>query len=817
MSPIRAMSRTHGERGFVSQILLFVGISALTGALVAGLAVPFAGLLGLSSQSATDAFENMDGNLESPPLPERSRVLAADGSVMATFYDQNRVEVPLKRVAQSMQSAMVAIEDARFRQHGPLDIQGTMRAFVRNQQSGGVSQGGSSITQQYVKQVLFENAQTPEEKAQVIEDSYGRKLQELRYAVELEKKMTKDEILGKYLNIVYFGDGAYGIESAARHYFSTTAAKLTVPQAALLAGLVRDPNNVNPVADAKAALNRRNLVLSRMATLGMISPKVYQDARATPLGLKMNKTPRGCYYSKYPFFCDYVEQLLLHDPNLGKTRDQRRQMIDQGGLTIQTTLDPKAQAAAEKAVHESVHPTDGAIGAVSMVEPGTGYIKAMAQSRGYGQGKGNTFINLNVPQKYNGTLGYQPGSTFKPFVLAAAIKQGIPITKSFPSPQSTTITGPVKTCPGGRPGAVTEPWNVSNSTSAGSTSTMISGATHSVNTFFAELEKVTGICDPATIAAKMGAVRADGKPLQQVKPFTLGVNEIAPVSMAEAYATFAARGLHCNAIPITEVTDRAGNQVKVQGPDCKQVLPRDVADGVNYVLRQVIDGPDPGRTGADMHLDGRQAAGKTGTSEDRIGVWFMGYTTNMAAASVITDADAPQTSLIGKRIGGRNVFGDQVWGGKLAGPMWTAAMKGALEGTKSPNFVEPNPDIVQGVPTDVPSVISMSKDQAQKTIEAAGFSMAVGSYVDSGLPRGTVARQSPGPNSKAGSGSTIVVYISDGSPPAPPPQPDPQPQPNPPPPKGPDLPPGPGNPGPHKPGPGHPGPHGPLGGILGAG
>ena len=466
-------------------------------------------------------------------------------------------------------------------------------------------------------------------------------------------------------------------------------------------------------------------------------------------------------------------------------------------------------------MHDSVRPKDGAIGAVSMVEPGTGYIKAMAQSRGYGQGKGNTFINLNVPQKYNGTLGYQPGSTFKPFVLAAAIKQGIPITQSFPSPGSTVISGPVKTCPGGKPGAVTEPWKVSNSTSAGPTSTMISGATHSVNTFFAELEKVTGICEPATIAAKMGAVRADGKPLQQVKPFTLGVNEIAPVSMAEAYATFAARGLHCNAIPITEVTDRTGNQVKVQGPDCKQVLPRDVADGVNYVLRQVIDGPDPGRTGADMHLDGRQAAGKTGTSEDRIGVWFMGYTTNMAAASVITDADAPQTSLIGKEIGGRRVFGDQVWGGKLAGPMWTAAMKGALEGKKSPNFVEPNPDVVQGVPTDVPSVISMSRDQAQQTIEAAGFSMAVGSFVDSGLPRGTIARQSPGPNSKAGSGSTIVVYISDGSPPAPPPQP--QPQPNPQPPKGPDLPPGPFPPGPGKPGPDNPGPRGPLGGVLGAG
>ncbi|GAA5036764.1 penicillin-binding protein [Actinopolymorpha pittospori] len=810
------MSRTRGERGFVSQLLLFVVISALTGALAAGLVVPFAGLLGLSTQSTTDAFENMDANLQDPPLPERSRLLAADGSLIATFYDQNRVEVPLKQVAKVMQNALLAIEDARFYQHGPLDAQGTLRAFVRNSQSGGVSQGGSSLTQQYVKQVLFETAATEAEQQKVVEDSYGRKLQELRYAVELEKTMTKDEILEKYFNIVYFGDGAYGVESAAKHYFSTSASKLTLTQAATLASIVRDPNNVNPAVDPQATLSRRNLVLSRMADVGMISQPTYEEARKAGLGLRMNKTPRGCYYSPYPFFCDYAEQVLLDDPALGKTRDERRRVIDQGGLTIRTTLDPQAQRAADKAVSENVHPTDGAIGALSMVEPGTGYIKAMAQSRGYGRGKGKTFINLNAQHKYNGSIGYQPGSTFKPFVLAAAIRQGIPLTAEFPSPGSTVITGPVRTCENGKPGYNRLPWKVSNSTSAGSTSTLISGTTHSVNTFFGNLEKQTGICEPANIATRLGATRSDGDPLQQVKPFTLGVNEIAPVSMAEAYASFAARGLHCKAIPITEVTDRTGNQVKVQGPQCKQEIPKEVADGVNYTLRQVIDGPDPGRTGADMHLDGRQAAGKTGTSEDRIGVWFMGYTTNLATAAVITDADPPQKSLLGTRIAGRTVGGDQVWGGKLAGPMWTAAMKGALEGRKSANFVEPNPDLVQGIPTNVPSVISMGRSKAERTLKAAGFTMAMGSYVDSGLPRGTVARQSPGPNSTAGSGTTVTIYLSDGTPPAPPPQPPLPPDL----PRVPDLPKPPGGPdgprGPNLPrGPG--GPNGPgIPGLLGA-
>jgi membrane peptidoglycan carboxypeptidase len=758
------------EHGFVTHVVMFVVVSVLTGALVAGLIIPFAGLFGLTTQKATDAFQDLPSELEEPPLPERSRMLAADGSVIATFYDQNRVEVSLDQVAPVMQRAILAIEDSRFYQHGPMDAKGTLRAFIRNQQAGGVSQGGSTITQQYVKLVQFENAETPEEQAQVVEDSYGRKLQELRYAVELEKTLTKDEILERYLNIVYFGDGAYGIESAARHYFSTSASKLTLTQAAMLAGLVRDPNGLDVKENPKAVLARRNLVLSRMVAEGMISEKAGREAAKQPLGLKMTRTPRGCYYSPYPFFCDYAEQVLLNDPALGKTREERRRALYRGGLTIYTTLDPQAQKAADKAVRETVHPTDSVIGALSMVEPGTGRVKAMAQSRGYGEGKGRTYINLNVPQKYNGTVGYQPGSTFKTFVLAAAIKQGIPLSTSLPSPRGTTISEPTRNCPNGKPGYHRDVWKVSNSTSAGPTSTLVTGTTHSVNTFYAYLQQRTGICEPAKIATALGATRADGRPLQQVKPFVLGVNEIAPLSMAEAYATFAARGKHCNATPIIKVIDRHGNEIDVKSSECKQVLPKEVADGVNYVLRQVVDGTDPGRTGARMSMkdEGRQVAGKTGTSNDRIAVWFMGYTTNLATAAVVADADPPLRTLMGRRIGGRVVSGDQVWGGTLAGPMWLAAMRGALEGHESPDFVEPDPDLIRGVPVTVPSVIGMGESRAKAVLREAGFAMSVGGWVDSAQPRGTVARQTPAGGTQAGSGSTIIVYLSDGTPPPPP-------------------------------------------------
>jgi membrane peptidoglycan carboxypeptidase len=686
------MFRARRTHSFFGLLAMFVAVSVLAGALVAGLAIPFVGIAGLTAKSVTDSFQNMSGDLKEPPLPARSQLLASDGKVLATFYDQNRVEVKLHQVAPVMQRAILAIEDARFYDHGPLDVQGTMRAFVRNQQGGGVSQGGSSITQQYVKLVLFENAETPAQQAKVIEESYTRKLQELRYAVELEKTMKKDEILEKYLNIVYFGDGAYGIQSAAKYYFSTSADKLTLSQAAMLAGLVRDPNGLDVRKKSKTVLARRNLVLSRMAHEGVISPKQAAKAANTGLGLRMTPFVQGCYYSKYPFFCDYVAAVLLHDPALGKTQEERQRLLYRGGLTIKTTLDTHAQDAAQKAVSETVGPTDLIHGALSMVEPRTGAIKAMAQSKGYGEGEGKTYVNVNVPQKYGGGIGFSPGSTYKPFVLAAAIRQGMPLTERLPSPGRTAISRPVKNCPNGKPGYNSDFWSIGNSTSAGSTSDMISGTGRSVNTYYANLEAETGICEPAKIATKLGAVRADGQPLMQIKPFTIGVNEIAPLSMAEAYATFAARGVHCRAVPFTQVLDRDGNTLPVRGPECKQAIPRNVADKVNYVLRQVVDGTDSGRTGQKMSMksEGRQVAGKTGTSESRKDVWFMGYTSNLVAATAVADAHPVLRSLIGTSIRGRIVGGDQVWGGTLAGPMWLSAMRGALEGKKSPNFAEPD-------------------------------------------------------------------------------------------------------------------------------
>jgi membrane peptidoglycan carboxypeptidase len=756
--------RRRDERGIVSQLFVFVVVSVLAGVLVAGLAIPLAGMTGMSTQAAIDSFEKLPSTLKEPPLPERSTMYDSNGDVLATFYDENRVYVGLDQISKPMQQAIIAVEDARFYEHGPLDFRGTMRALVRNGQDGGVQQGGSSITQQYVKLVLFESASTPEEQREAIAETYERKLQELRYAVGLEEKYTKQQILEKYLNIVYFGDGVYGVEAAAKHFFSTTADKLTVPQAAMLAGLVRNPNGFNVEKDPQEVVGRRDFVLSRMLDLKMITAADYAAYRKQGLGLDLTETKTGCFSSKYPFFCDYAVQTLLNDPALGPTEQVRKRYLEEGGLEIRTTIDPRAQDAAQKSIRKKVRPTDSVVAAVSMVEPGTGHIKAMAQSKGYGEGKGNTFVNYNVARKDNGGIGVQPGSTFKPFVLAAALQQGIPLSHRVESPATMVLPArePMERCDD-PPWRDDDPWRIENSSNPGAASiNLITATVRSINTAYVNLERETGLCDPWRIATAAGVKRGDGKPLEDVGSFVLGVNEVTPLSMAESYATFAARGKHCTAIAVTSVKDRNGKAVPIKSAGCKQVVEQHVADGVNYALRQVVDGNDPSRTGDDMAMEGRQVAGKTGTNDDRKAVSFAGYTTNLATYAVVQDAHQPLRSLRGQRVGGQRLSDAEVWGGKLSGPIWLAAMEGALEGKPSPDFEDPSDLVVQGERTDVPWVLGYSEETATRMLEEAGFEVEVGEPVNSSREEGTVATQTPSGGSRLETGSTVEIRISRG-------------------------------------------------------
>ncbi|MET9271638.1 transglycosylase domain-containing protein [Kribbella sp. NPDC003557] len=674
-------------------------MSVLSGALAAGLAVPFAGFAGRGSEQVAETVQSLPREFESDPLAVRSRILAADGTLVATLYEQNRVPVPLSEVSPIMRKAIVAIEDSRFYDHGALDLKGTVRAMVRNQTGGEVQQGGSSITQQYVKMSLVEKARTAAERAKATEVSYQRKLTELRYAIAVESELSKDEILERYLNLANFGDGTYGIQTAAQHYFRTTAADLTLPQAAMLAGLVKNPTGYDPTNDLVRAKARRDLVIKRMLELGVVTVHQANQALKTPvidLAL-VEPVPNGCANSRYPFYCDYVVSKLLANPALGATVKDRDHYLKTGGLLIRTSIDPKIQAAAQASILEHSKRTDSAIAAITIVEPGTGLVKAMVQSRPYGNGRFHTNYNYNVEKSYAGGYGgFQNGSTMKAFTIAAALAKGIPMDYRINSPDQIDLSNKkFRTCHGWTRDPEYRP---KNSTRSGNL-TMVEAARYSTNTYFLQLSQRTGLCAVATVAAKLGMYNGQtGQPLDQVISMTLGVGYVTPLMLSNAYATFAARGKYCNPLVVTSVRDKSGRPIPGPGFDCRQVLPRAVADGVNRVLSAVMM---PGGTGGRLRFGTRDMAGKTGTIQENLAVWYAGYTPNLAAAAVVADANLPYTNLMYRHTLNGQDIADPTGSG-TAGPLWKTAMQGALRGLPAERFVAP-PKRLIGDPNPKPA------------------------------------------------------------------------------------------------------------------
>ncbi|MBP2352073.1 membrane peptidoglycan carboxypeptidase [Kribbella aluminosa] len=660
------------------------GVSALAGALAAGLVVPIAGFVGVASEAVVDTLRSLPKALNSRPADVGTRILAADGSLIANLYEENRVPVGLDKVAPVMRQAIISTEDSRFYQHGAIDLQGTMRALIRNHTQG-TEQGGSSITQQYVKLTLLENARTPAEQRAATAPTYQRKLVELRYAIAVEQQQSKDQILDGYLNLANFGDGAYGVQSAAQHYFGVNAADLSLPEAAMLAGLAKNPSGYDPVTHPAQATDRRATVIQRMLQLGVISLAEANSALRSPVIdlSQMHLVPNGCGNSAFPFYCEYVVSKLLANPALGATVAVRDQYLKTGGLTIRTSLDPRIQAAAQKSIDEHSKPTDNTIAALTVVQPGTGLVKAMVQSTPYGEGRHETAYNYNVEKSYAGGYGgFQNGSTMKAFTIAAAIQQGIPIDYKIDSPKQIDLSMvPFRTCTGWTRDQNYQP---KNSLKSGNF-TMVDGARYSVNTYFLQLSRKTGLCAPATIAAKLGMYNAQTlQPLEQVVSFTLGVGYVTPLMLSNAYATFAARGVYCEPLLVTSVIDQNGKYLSTPAQSCKQAIEPWVADGVNRVLSAVMQ---PGGTGGNLKFGSWDLAGKTGTINQNLAVWFSGYSPNLAAAAVVADATPPYTNLIGQTLDGQTI--SDPTGSGTAGPIWETAMRGALEGLPRDHFTAP--------------------------------------------------------------------------------------------------------------------------------
>jgi membrane peptidoglycan carboxypeptidase len=641
--------------------------------------------LAIASQTikeANAAADTLPLNLQTLPLPESTRILASDGTPIADLYQQNRVEVSIDQISKPMQDAIISIEDARFFDHNGIDLRGTLRAYVTNQISGGVVQGGSTLTQQYVKNTLVLSAKTPEEATAAKEKTISRKLREMRYALALERINTKEEILAGYLNIAYFGAGAHGVEAAAKRYFSKSAQDLTVIEAATIAGIVQQPTGFDPIRNPARNENRRNQVLDRMVSNGFLDGNEAEKLKKISVKTYLNPTPirNGCTGSISPYFCDYVVQIIRNDPSFGESQEDRDTFLRESGATITTTLDLKAQEAAQLAVDKYIPRDDPSqkAAAISMVNSKTGEVIAMAQNRTWGtDGLGNTTYNYNVDAQHGGTAGMQAGSTFKVFTLLSALEQGYGPGTVLDSNTPKTFSN-FTACEEGAPAF--EPYTVNNSTRSGIFD-MNQGLAYSVNTYFVGLEELTGLCRPAEIAEKLGVRTGKGQPLERVPSFTLGTAPVTPLMMASAVSVFANHGTHCPTKVISQIVTRDQEEIPLSKVVCSSVVDPGTADTAALMLTNVIDGSIEGRTGARMSL-GREAGGKTGTTNDSAAVWFVGFTPDISAAVWVGDPRGgykyPMKNIT---INGKKY--KQVFGSSLPGPIWKEAMLGALDGTEA--------------------------------------------------------------------------------------------------------------------------------------
>lgn len=615
-------------------------------------------------------LEDVKFNLED--LPQQSRMYASDGTTLiATFYTQNRIIVPLRDISQVMQQAVVAREDRRFFDHAGVDPAGVLRAFIQTYVNKGDTQGGSTLTQQYVKNILIDQANNDDDPIAAYhahEDTIARKLREMLLAVQLEKTYTKAEILQGYLNIAQFGSGVYGVETAARRYFNVSAKDLNLGQSAMIAAITKNPQAYDPTLHPEAAQQQRDLVLDLMQYQGYATAEQVKEAKAVSIAdmLNVQSVPVGCQTAgNAAYFCDYVVNKILQSPQFGETQEDRRKLLYQGGLNITTTMDATAQRAASQSVR-AVIPEDDPSGIESVlaaIKPGTGEVLALAQNRTYDASAGasgtHTAINYAVNQADGGGQGVMPGSTFKPINLVSWLENGH--TANEPLATSTSYANSSFPCNSTTTGV----WRVQNS--EGGTvnpETPYQGIMRSHNTTQASMAQKIGLCAIADTATAMGYHNAI--PSQSdihdtmFAPFVIGSLNVSPLTMANVYATIAADGVHCDPIAISKV-EKDGKEYEVPSANCTQAIPKNVAQTTAYVLNMSATSGQA----QEVNLPNRKTFAKTGTAE----TYFMSSAafTNGVSAFAVAGNMENQESLSGKRING--VYRSSWYGMYLGAPM----------------------------------------------------------------------------------------------------------------------------------------------------
>lgn len=794
--------------GVLSGLLGLVGLSAVAGVLITAAVTPAIALSGTATKSAIDLFENLPGYLEvdKPMLPTTLYAKDPQGNdwPMATFYDQNRIPVEYNEVSPLLYDAILSSEDPRYYEHGGIDLIGTTRALLNNA-SGGGTQGGSSISQQYVKNVLIQQCEQDSETQEALEEcylryttargtaGYERKLQEMRYAITIEQQYSKDEILLGYLNIANFGGQTYGIEAAARYYFGTTAKDLTLGQAAILAGIVQNPNTYridmkggsrlnpqtgeyeNSEADGYALTKERQLyVLWRMHEDGKITDDQYEAAQAEPIVPSIHPTDQGCITAgQSAYFCQYVKSVIENDPAFGPTPEDRKELLTRGGLKVYTTLDMGIQGAGEAAMNEWVPQSIpgmefGATGVT--LEADTGRILAMVQNTRFGEtpaceeDPNCTGIVYASDYDNGGSIGFAPGSAYKLFTLIDWLEEGKSVNQRL---NGVNREFNRLTCDGAPvSGAGTR--EIGNyGSDRGWYGSVYDFTRQSLNSGYLAMAEQLNLCDINRVAERMGVTMGNkdnetGTNERVTKtnvPFDiLGSKNIAPMAMASAYAAVANDGVRCEPRAIDRVADIDGNELPVPKSSCEQVIAPNIAATAAYTLQGVMNG---GTGAASNTYDGVPLIGKTGTHNDDD--TFMVESSTKATTAVWVGNTA-------------SVWENERWVKKSMSRQWTdrgvqlsqlrhyiapALQRAANAVYGGDPFPAPDQNLLITPMADLPNVVGMTVDEATRALESAGFEARVGDVVPGDQPEGRIQTQDPGPG-RIATGTAVTISPSNG-------------------------------------------------------
>ncbi|GGK96086.1 transglycosylase domain-containing protein [Mangrovihabitans endophyticus] len=658
--------------------LLICGL--LAGVVVAAASFPAVAMSGLAAKAGSETFAELPSQLKEQSAPQVTKVFASDGkTLLSVFYDEFRSDVPMREISVNMQNAIVAAEDHEFYHHNGVDLKGVARAFVNNN-NGGDKQGASTLTMQYVRMSLAYSATTPQQAVDATKDTPERKISEMKYAMQVEKQLTKKQILERYLNMAPFGNGAYGIYAGSQVYFKKKPKDLTVAEAALLAGMVKAPTTNDPTtADGrKRATERRDYIIDSMRGLGYITADQAAEAKKEDAPSKTNRPGNGCVSvakNNWGFFCDYFYRWWLGQPTFGANAYDRERQLKSGGYHVVTSLDVDAQADAHKEISKQIKNTDKNALLLAGVEPGTGRVRSLAANRNFklddpahpknkissDPKKAAKDIRGTYPNTTNplitgggGINGYQAGSVFKMFTMVAALENGLGLDHTIDAKdpyKSGYIIDPSSDaacqgthfyCPTNAAKGETGPFN------------MWTGFGKSVNTYFVPLQEEVGAEKVVDVAKRFGVqfrqqreanMANNQQAAHQWGAFTLGVSASTPLDIANAYATLAADGKYCKPTPIESITSSDGKKLDIGQPQCTRATSVDVARKALDAARcpvgdQAQLGHCGGATAPEAHsVVGHPVFGKTGTTDgDKTAALVVG-TRSLVVAGYLVNPD----------------------------------------------------------------------------------------------------------------------------------------------------------------------------------